>query len=193
MSIASTGSRVTCALILATAMASCSGVGGIDTTSVSPISNDDTFAMLGYLWGGARSAITNKREPSDGTFNLPLTYQLPCTRGGQGAYQGTLSGTKAGGAGNGTLALTGTLTECRFDDRTTITTISASGFTVTGTIAIANDTYGAISIKMIASTVTVNGVTCPGGINVMLTGASPSAPPISTGTACGRTGAVPLP
>ena len=89
--------------------------------------------------------------------------------------------------------MTGTLTECRFDDRTTITTISASGFTITGSIAIANDTYGAISIKMIASNVTVNGVTCPGGINVMLTGASPSAPPISTGTACARTGAVPLP
>ena len=193
MSFASTGSRATCALILATAMASCSGVGGIDATSVSPISNDDTFATLGFLWGGARSAIESKREPATNTFNLPLSYQLPCTRGGQGGYQGTLAGTKAGGTGSGALALTATLTECQFDDRVTITTISASGFTVTGTIGIANDTWGAISIKMKATTVTVNGKTCPGGVDVLLTGTSLAAPPISTGTACGRTGAVPLP
>ena len=193
MSIATTAGRATCALTLTIVLAACSGLGKIDETSVSPISNDNTFATLGYLWAGARTAIENKREPSAGTFNLPLSYQYPCTRGGKGGYQGTLAGTKTGGAGSGTLSLTGSLTECQFDDKAAIITISASGLTVTGTIAIANDTWGAISIRMIAPTVTVNGKTCPGGVDVMLTGTSPFTPPISTGTACGRTGAVALP
>ncbi len=192
MTIASFTSRSACAVAFAIAMAGC--VGGIDTTAVSPVSNDDTFAMLGYLWGGARTAIQREREPSTGNFNLALSYQLPCTRGGQGNYQGTLTGAKsAGGTGTGTLALTGTIVACQFDDRGVISTISASGLNVTGTIAIANDTWGAINIRMIAPTVTVNGTACPGGVDVMLTGTSPAAQPISTGTACGRTGAVALP
>ena len=193
MSIASTSTRATCALTLCISLGACSGLGTIDATSVSPISNDDTFATLGYLWAGARTAIESKREPSTDTFSLPLSYQLPCSRGGKGGYQGTLAGTKAGGTGSAALALTGTLTECQFDDKVAITTISASGFTVTGTIGIANDTWGAISIRMIATTVSVNGKSCPGGVDVMLTGTSPFTPPISTGTACGRTGAVALP
>lgn len=192
MRIASSATRLARALALAIAMSGC--VGGIDTTGVSPISNDDTFALLGYLWGGARTAIQREREPSVGNFNLALSYQLPCPRGGQGTYQGTLTGTKsAAGTGSGTLALTGTLTACQFDDRGVITTISASGLIVTGTVAIATDTWGAIDIRMIAPTVTVNGTACPGGVDVTLTGTSPAAQPVSTGTACGRTGAVALP
>ena len=169
------------------------GVGGIDTAGVSPISNDDTFATLGYLWSGVRAAIDSKREPSTNVFSLALTHQLPCIRGGQGAYQGTLAGTKMGGIGTGNLDMTAQLTECQFDNTVKITTLSATGLKVTGTIAIANDTWGAISLRMVSTLVTVNGKTCPGGVDVMLTGTSPSAQPISTGTACGRTGAVALP
>lgn len=193
MGVTLTRSRAACALVLATALAACSSVGGVDASKVSPISNDDTFATLGYLWGGARTAIVNKREPSASPFNLALSYQLPCTRGGQGGYQGTLAGTKSGGIGSATLSLTATLAECKFDDNVTITTITASGVTITGTIDIANDTWGAINLRMIATTVTVNGKACPGGVDVRLTGTSPGTPPISTGTACGRTGAVALP
>lgn len=195
MSIAVTarGARCAIALALVVDVAACTAVGGIDQSLVSPISNDDTFATLGYLWGGARKAIESKREPSTNTFSLPLTYQLPCTRGGQGAYQGTLSGTKSGGNGSATLALAATVTACQFDDNVRITTVTASGLTLTGTIAIVNDAWGAINIRMIAQNVLVNGVTCPGGVDVVLTGPAPSAQPISTGTACGRVGAVPLP
>jgi hypothetical protein len=50
-----------------------------------------------------------------------------------------------------------------------------------------------MSIKIVAPSVTVNGISCPGGVNVMLTGITPFNQPISTGTACGRTGAVTLP
>ena len=191
MGIASKGYHAARALLLAVSLSGC--VGGIDATGVSPISNDETFATLGYMWGGVRSAIANKREPFDGMFTLPLSYQLPCTRGGQGAYQGTLAGTKTGGAGSAALAMTAALSACQFDENVKITTLSASGFTVTGTVAIANDAWGAISIRMIATSVTVNGKVCPGGVDVMLTGTTPFVPPISTGTACGRTGAVALP
>lgn len=192
MGSGSTGMRATIAIALAASLSGC--VGGIDSTGVSPISNDDTFATLGYLWAGARSAIVSRREPSVGTFNLPLAYQLPCARGGQGAYQGTLAGTKAAdGTGKGTLSLTATLAACQFDDRPAITTISVSDLSLTGTIDIANDSWGAINIRMIATNVSINGQPCPGGVDVMLTGASPFTPPISTGTACGRTGAVALP
>lgn len=193
MGFISTGSRTLAALAVAFAVSSCSSVGGIDTAAVSPISNDLTYATLGYLWGGARTAIQNKREPLTSTFTLPLTYQLPCTRGGQGSYQGTLAGSKSGGSGSATLTLTATLSACQFDDKVKITTISASGVTISGTIAVTNDTWGAMNVRMVAPTVSVNGTTCPGGVDVTLSGTSPSAQPISTGTACGRTGAVPLP
>lgn len=190
MRIALTGSRA--ASVLALVLAAC-GVGGIDPTLASPISNDETYATLASMWVGARSAIESKREPSTDAFNLPLSYQLPCTPSGQRAYQGTLAGTKTGGTGSAALALTATLTQCQFDDNVRITTLTASDITVSGTIAIVNDTWGAINLKMIATTVTVNGKGCPGGVDVILTGVSPSAQPISTGTACGRTGAVALP
>jgi hypothetical protein len=180
-------------LAIVVSTAGCSSVGGIDAGSVSPISNNDTYATLGYLWAGARSAIQSKREPSTDTFNLPLNYTLPCTRGGQGAYQGTLAGTKTGGTGSATLALGAVVTACQFDDNVRITTVSAPVVTVAGTIAVSNDAWGAVSIRLVASAVTVNGVTCPGGVDVMLTGTSPFAQLISTGTACGRVGAVVLP
>lgn len=192
MDIASTRSA-RFALALVIALSGCSSVASIDTSNDSPISNDDTYATLGYLWVGVRTAIESKREPSTATFNLPLSYQFPCTRGGQGAYQGTLAGTQSGGTGSGALSLTGTLTACGLDNSVRITTISASGLTVTGTIAITNDAWGAMSIRIVATSVTVNGTNCPGGVNVMLTGTTPFMQPISTGTACGRTGAVTLP
>ena len=168
------------------------GVDGIDVSKVAPISNDDTYATLGYLWSGVQSSIQRQREPATDTFSLPLSFQLPCTRG-SGAYQGTLAGTKTNGAGTATLNVTATLAECEFVDTRTVTRVSASGIVVTGTVAIVNDAWDAINLHMVAATVAVNGVACPGGVDVRLTGTSPSARPVSTGTACGRTGAVALP
>jgi uncharacterized protein YceK len=192
MNIASTRSaRLALALVMA--LSGCSSVASIDTSNVSPVSNDDTYATLEYLWAGVRTAIESRREPSTATFSLPLSYQFACTRGGQGAYQGTLAGTQSGGTGSATLSLTGTLTACGLDNNVKITTISASGLTVTGTIAITNGAWGAMSISIVAPSVTVNGISCPGGVNVMLTGTTPFTQPISTGTACGRVGAVTLP
>ena len=81
--------RAALGLVASLAMSGC-GAGGIDTSLVTPISNSDAYATIGYLWGGVRSAILNKREPSTNAFSLPLTYQLPCTPGGQGSFQGTL-------------------------------------------------------------------------------------------------------
>ncbi len=192
MKITSIATRAVCAIAATLVVTSC-GAAGIDNTFGSPISNNDTYATIGYLWSGARSAILNKREPSTDTFNLPLSHQLPCTRGGSGSFQGTLSGTKTAGRGTATLAMTATLSACQFDEITVVRTVSASGVTVTGTVGIVNDSWDAISIHLVAPTVTVNGVSCPGGIDVMITGTSPSAQPVSTGTSCGRTGAVPLP
>ncbi len=191
--IASNGIRAVFVAAAAWALVGCSSVGGIDSSLNSPVSNADTYATIGYLWGGARSAILNKREPSTDTFSLPLSYQLPCTPGGSGSYQGTLAGTKSAGRGSSTLSVTATLASCQFDDITTIRTVSASGVSVTGTIGIVNDTWDAINIHLVATTVTVNGISCPGGVDVMITGPAPSAQPVSTGTACGRTGAVALP
>ncbi len=174
-------------------LASCRA-NGIDASAVAPISNDDTYATLGYLWSGVKSSIEREREPSTDNFSLALAFQLPCTRGGSGSYQGTLAGTKANGTGSANLNVTATLDECQFDDnKLTITRISAGVLTVTGTVAIVNDAWGAISLHMVATAVTVNGVFCPGGVDVTLTGTSPSGRPVSTGTACGRTGAVALP
>ena len=172
---------------------SCSSVGGIDNSLTSPISNDDTFATIGYLWAGARSAIQAKREPSTNTFSLPLTYQVPCTRGGQGSYQGSLAGSKSAGTGTATLAMTATITACQYDDNIRITTISAPLVTLSGPIAVQNDMWSTVNVRLVASSVTVNGVTCPGGVDVTITGTAPSAQVVSTGTACGRTGAVQLP
>ncbi|MEP7384680.1 MAG: hypothetical protein ABI910_23620 [Gemmatimonadota bacterium] len=174
-------------------LASCRA-NGIDASAVAPISNDDTYATLGYLWSGVKSSIEREREPSTDTFSLALAFQLPCARGGSGAYQGTLAGTKANGIGTANLNVTATLAECQFDEsRITITRISAAVLTVTGTVAIVNDAWDAINLHMVATAVTVNGVACPGGVDVTLIGTSPSASPVSTGTACGRTGAVALP
>lgn len=191
--LATVSGRIAGALALILAVSSCSNVGGIDTTLTSPISNDDTFATLGYFWAGARSAIQKEREPSTNTFNLALNYALPCTRGGQGSYQGTLAGTKSGGTGTAKLALGAVITACQFDERVRIITISAPALTVSGTVAVTNDAWGAVNIRMVASAVTVNGVSCPGGVDVTLTGTSPSGQLTSTGTSCGRTGAVALP
>ena len=175
-------------LMLATAC-----VGGIDESLNSPISNNDTYATIGHLWDGARSAILREREPSTDKFNLSLSFALPCTRGGTASYQGSLAGTKSGGAGGGTLALAGALAGCEFDDITTVRKVSAPSVTFTGTVAIAGDTWSSVNVHMVASTATINGVACPGGIDVIITAAAPSAQATSTGNACGRAGTITLP
>ena len=168
-------------------------VGGIDESLTSPISNNDAYATIGYLWNGARDAIAREREPSTNTFNIALNYGLPCTRGGSGTYRGTLAGTKAAGTGSAQLAVTGVLSNCQFDEISSVRIVAAPSITVSGSVAIAGDTWSTINIHLVASTVTINGVSCPGGIDVVITGASPSSQVTSTGTACGRTGAVTLP
>jgi hypothetical protein len=173
-------------------LAGCSKV-GIDSSVIASVSNDDTYAMLDYVWSGVQETIASKKEPLTSPFNLALSYSLACPSSGQRLYQGTLAGTNTSGTGSATLSLTATLTQCAFDDRITIRTITASGIVVTGTIAIANDTYAATNLHMTASSVTVNGTTCTGGIDVMIVGTSPSGQPTATGTACGRSGVVPLP
>lgn len=175
------------------ALLSAGCAGGIDESLTSPISNNDTYALLGYLWGGARDAVLREREPATNTFNLALSYALPCPRGGSGSYAGTLSGSKAGGTGSANLAVTGKLSACQFDDISAVRVVTAPNVTVTGTVAIAGDTWSTITIHMVASDVTINGVSCPGGVEVTISGSSLSSQPTSTGTACGRTGAVPLP
>ena len=172
--------------------AGCSKV-GIDTASIASVSNDDTYAMLDFVWSGVRATITSKKEPLTSPFNLALSYSLDCPSSGQRSYQGTLVGTNTSGTGSATLSLTATLTQCAFDDRITIRTITASGVVVTGTIAIANDTYAATNLHMTASSVTVNGTMCTGGIDVIIVGTSPASQPTASGSACGRSGVVPLP
>lgn len=178
-------------LVLATLLGpGCAG--GIDESLNSPISNNDTYALLGYLWSGAREAILREREPSTNAFTLALSYALPCPRGGSGSYRGTLSGNKSAGTGSATLAVTGVLDACQFDEITTVRVVTAPNVTVTGTVAVAGDTWSTITLHLVASSVTINGVACPGGVDVTLSGTSPSSQTTSTGTACGRTGAVPL-
>ena len=89
--------------------------------------------------------------------------------------------------------MTATITACQYDDNIRITTISAPLVTLTGPIAVQNDMWSTVNVRLVASSVTVNGVTCPGGVDVTITGTAPSAQVVSTGTACGRTGAVQLP
>ena len=174
-------------------LAGCSKVGGIDSSLGSPISNDDTYAALDGIWSGAQLAITAKKEPLASPFTLPLRYDIVCPSSGQRSYQGTLTGSYASGSGSATVALTGTLTNCAFDNKVRITTVTAASVTVAGTIAITSDAYGATNLRLTASGVTVNGVVCPGGIDVAVAGPTPSSQPTSTGTACGRLGSVLLP
>lgn len=166
---------------------------GIDTTDIAAVSNDDTYAMLSYVWDGVRSAINSKKEPLTSPFNLAIDFSGACPSGGQRAFQGTLAGTDSAGTGSATLTLTGTLTACMVDDGTTIRTFAASGISATGTIAISGDTYAATSVHLTATTVTVNATACDGGIDETIAASSPSSQPTATGTACGRTGVVPLP
>jgi hypothetical protein len=183
--------RITLALALS--LAGCSGVGGIDNTPTNSLGNDETYAALSLIWSGTREAITSKKEPVDQTFALSLNYALVCPSSGQRAYQGTLSGTNNAGTGSATLAMTASLTNCAVDDKVKITTVTASGVTISGTIAIANDTYAATNLRLTSANVTVNGKACPGGIDVAIVASAPAAQSTSTGTACGRTGSVPLP
>ena len=63
LGVPSFGARAVRLLGFAVVFASCSNVANIEPTGISPISNDDTFATLAYLWGGAQSAIQKQREP----------------------------------------------------------------------------------------------------------------------------------
>jgi hypothetical protein len=87
----------------------------------------------------------------------------------------------------------GTLTECVVDDGTTIRTFTATGITAAGTITITADAYAETNVRLTASGVTVNGTTCMGGIDVTIVATAPSSQATASGTACGRTGVVPLP
>ena len=118
---------------------------------------------------------------------------IACPSGGQRSYQGTLAGTFANGTGSATVAITGSMSKCMFNTNTTSRSITAASIILTGTIAITNDAYGAMNLHLVATGVTVNDVVCTGGMDMTLTGTTPSSQPVATGTACGRSGAVPLP
>ena len=183
--------RTIALLAIVVTFSSC--VSGIDPDNGTTLGNDESLATVGYLWGGMRTAIEAAREPATDTFSIALSHQLPCLRGGTGAYAGTLSGTKVAGTGSATVAATAALTACQFDDNVTITTITAASVIFTGTIAVVSDLWGATNVRLVGTSVYVNGKPCLGGVNMIITSNSPSAQPIATGTVCGRTGAVPLP
>jgi hypothetical protein len=185
--------RVLLPLLLAVLLfPGCSKV-GIDTSVIAAVGNDDVYALLSYVWSGVVQPINAKKEPLTSPFTVTLDYTAACSSGGQRAFQGTLTGTDSSGTGSATLSLTGTLTQCMVDDGTTIRTFTASGVSATGTIKIASDAYAATSVHLTASSVTVNGTVCAGGIDETIVAASPTSQPTATGTACGRTGTVPLP
>jgi hypothetical protein len=172
--------------------AGCSRV-GIDTSVIAPVSNGDTYAFLAYVWDGVQATINSKKEPLTSPFNLAFDYTAPCPNGGQRSYTGNLAGTDSSGTGSATLSLTGTLTACIVDDGTTVRTFTATDITAAGTIAIASDAYAATNVQLTASGVTVNGTACTGGIDATIVATAPSSQPTATGTACGRSGVVPLP
>jgi hypothetical protein len=184
---------LSCLLVAVTIALTACAAGSIDNSQNTGLSNDDTYATLADIWSGAQAALNAKRDPQDANFTLPLSYTIVCPSGGQRLYQGTLTGTDSAGTGSATLAMTASLTSCAFDDGVKITTITATGIGINGTIAISNDAYATTNLHVTATTVTVNGIACLGGIDVTISGPSPSAQPTSTGTACGRAGIVPLP
>lgn len=171
--------------------AGCSKV-GIDTNGAA-VSNDDTYALLAYVWNAVPTMINAKKEPFTSPFSLALADSGACADGGQQSYTGTLAGTDSSGTGSAALSVVGTLTECVADDGTTIRTFTATGITAAGTITITGDAYAATNVRLTASGVTVNGTTCTGGIDVTIVASAPSSQATASGTACGRTGVVPLP
>ncbi len=170
--------------------ADCSKV-GIDTSGV--VSNDDTYALLADVWASVSAMINAKKEPLTSPFSLALDDMGACLDGGQQSYTGTLAGTDSSGAGSATLSVAGTMTACVVDDGTTIRTFTATDIAVAGTIAITGDAYATTNARLTASGVTVNGTTCMGGIDVTIVATAPSSQATASGTACGRTGVVPLP
>jgi len=190
----SMSSRLAGALLAAVVgLAGCSKVGGIDTTGISPISNDDAVATLSYVWNGARDAIAGAQESPKSTFSIPVKLQGACSGGGTRNYNGTISGTNVNGAGTANVNITATLAKCGYDRTTTITVIDAATVTFTGTIAVSSDAYAATSITLTAATVTVNGTSCPGGISMVLNAATPGASPVASGDICGRSGSIVVP
>jgi hypothetical protein len=173
-------------------LAGCSRV-GIDNSGVAAVSNDDTYALLAYVWDAVPAMINAKKEPFTSPFSLALADSAACSDGGQQSYTGTLAGTDSSGTGSATLSIVGTLTECVADDGTTLRTFTATDIAAAGTIAITGDAYAATSVHLTASGVTVNGTTCMGGIDVTIVATAPSSQATATGTACGRSGVVPLP
>lgn len=167
-------------------------MGGIDATSAT-VSNDDAVSTLSYLWNGTREAISGAKESPNATFTIPLKLSGACSGGGTRNYTGTLTGTASNGSGSATVNMTAALANCGYDQTSKITTITAASATITGTIAITNDAFGATTLTLTAPVVTVNGVDCTGGITMQLTASSPLAQPVATGTMCGRTGAIPVP
>jgi hypothetical protein len=172
---------------------------GIDTSVIAAVSNDDTYAMLAYVWNGVAATINSKKEPLTSPFSLALSYTATCPGGGTRAYQGTLAGTDSSGTGGATLSLTGSLTACVVYDGTvvynssTMRTFTVTGIVTTGTIAIVSDAYATTSVHVTATSANVNGTVCAGGIDVTIVASSPSSQPTATGTVCGRSGVVPLP
>lgn len=166
---------------------------GIDTNDIAAVSNDDSYAMLAFVWSSVVTTINSKKEPLTSPFNLALDYTGACPNGGQRSFQGTLAGTDSSGTGKATLSLAGTLTACMVDGGTTVRTFTASGIAASGTIAITGDAYAATSVHLTATSATVNGTACAGGIDETIVAASPTSKPTATGTVCGRSGVVPLP
>ncbi len=171
----------------------CSTVGGIDAAATAGVSNADAVATLSYIWSGARDAINGAKESPKASFNIPVSLSGECPGGGSRNYSGTISGTNVGGSGTATVHITAALNKCGYDQTTTITTIDAPAVTVTGTIAIVSDAYGASTLTLTVPALTVNSVSCTGGIAMSLVATSPSSQPTATGTICGRSGAIPVP
>src|SRR5579872_1376358 len=77
----------------------CSRV-GIDTSAIAAVGNDDTYAMLSFVWSSVATTINAKKEPLTSPFSLQLNYASPCPNGGTQAFQGSLIGTDSAGTGS---------------------------------------------------------------------------------------------
>lgn len=146
-------------------------------------------SAVSLLWSGAAAAILKPKDPT-GTFNVPVTSGAGCSASGTGSYTGTLTGSNVGGAGVVNVNLSASLTKCALLDGTSI---SATGVTVTGTVAIAADTRATTVIRILAPNVTINDRTCSGGIDVTVRASAPNAPATASGTTCGMVRSLALP
>ena len=152
-------------------------------TVTGPVEASDAEqrAAVALFWSGAAAAI-NKPKDQTGTFNVAVTSGGGCTASGTGSFTGTLAGSNVGGAGVMNVSLTAAFAKCTLLDGNFIT---ASGVTVSGTVAIAADARATTVMRMLAPSVTINDHTCTGGIDVTVRAVSPSSPATGSGTACG--------